>query len=123
MSWIGGKQPLEITVVGLRWLEGVERLFFLVVVAQCLAELMQRIDALPRREQWPLPGDFIHQLVDIFELLERRPAGVARPPARTGPQPHRKSFGEILVRMALCIPEPKVLHITPASRIGPVIAR
>src|SRR5436190_17951659 len=123
MPWIGGKQPLEITVVSLRRREGLERLFFLVVVAQCLAELVERIDALTRRDQWPLAGDFLHQLVDIFELLERRPAGVAGPPVRTRSQPYRKSLREILVWMALRIPAPEVLHITPAGRIGPVVAR
>src|SRR6266496_2592390 len=123
MAWIGGKQPVEIAVVSLRWLEGVECLFFLVVAGQRLAELTQRIDALARGDQWPLPGDFVHQLVDIFELLERRPAGIARPPVRTRPQPDRKGLGEILVRMALRIPAPKVLDIAPAGRIGPVIAR
>src|SRR5258708_33376050 len=84
---------------------------------------MERIDALARRDQWPLPGDFAHQLVDIFELLERRPAGIACPPVRTRPQPYRKGLGEILGRMTLRIPAPKVLDIAPAGRIGPVIAR
>src|SRR5947209_20145240 len=123
MPWIGRKQALEIAVVRLRRREGVKRLSLFVMVAQSLAKLMQRIDALPRREQWPLPGDFSHQLVDIFELLERRPARIARPPVRARPQPHRKSFGEILVRMTLRIPEPQVLDIAPAGWIGPVIAR
>src|SRR4051812_17266265 len=123
MTWIGGKQPVEIAVIGLRCLEGVERLFFLVVAAQRLAERGQRIDPLARREQWPRAGDFLHQLVDIFELLERRPAGIACPPVRTRPQPYRKGLGEILGRMALRIPAPQVLDIAPAGRIGPVIAR
>src|SRR3984893_6244222 len=123
MPWIGGKQPVEITVVSLGWREGVERLFFLVVAAQSLAELMQRIDALPRREQWRFAGDFVHQLVDIFKLLERRPAGIPCPPVRTRPQPHRKGLGEILVRMTLRIPEPKMLDITPTRWIGPIVER
>src|SRR5262249_38232237 len=38
-------------------------------------------------------------------------------------QPHGKGLGEILGRMALRIPAPKVLDITPAGRIGSVIAR
>src|SRR6476661_1029427 len=50
MPRAGGKQPVEIAVVSLGWLEGVERLLFLVVAAQSLAELVQRIDALPRSE-------------------------------------------------------------------------
>src|SRR6516164_6528418 len=123
MPRIGGKQPVEITVVSLGWREGVERLFFLIVAAQSLAERMQRIDALPRSEQWPFASDFVHQLVDIFKLFERRPAGIPCPPVRTRPQPHRKGLGEILVRMALRIPKAKMLDITPAGRIGPIVER
>src|SRR6202035_3631686 len=113
----------EVAVVSLRWPEGVERLLLFIVLAQRLAEFVQRIDAFPRRDQRPLPGDFLHQFVDIFELLQRRPAGIARPPARTRPQPHREGFGEILIRMALRVPEPKMLDILPAGRIGPIVAR
>ena len=76
-----------------------------------------------RFEQRPLPGDLGHQLVDIFELLQRRPAGIARAPVRARPQPHREGLGEILVRMALRVPEPQVLDEIPARRIGPVIGR
>src|SRR5438045_1724687 len=65
MPWLGGKKPEQVTVVSLRRREGVERLPFLVVFGQRLAELMQRIETLPCRHQWPLPGDFVHQLVDI----------------------------------------------------------
>src|ERR1700756_3079599 len=108
MPRIGGKQPREIAVVSLRWREGIERLLFLVVVAKRLAELMQRIDALARRDERALPGDLAHQFVDIFKLLQRRPSGIARPPVRTRPQPHREGFGEILVGMALRVPEPKM---------------
>ena len=80
MPRVGGKQSVEITIVSLGGLEGVERLFSLVMAAQSLAELMQRIDALPRSEQWPFAGDFVHQFVDKFKLFERRPAGIPCPP-------------------------------------------
>jgi hypothetical protein len=50
MPWIAGKETGKVAVVSLRWLERVERLFFLVVLAKSLAELMQRIDTLPRRD-------------------------------------------------------------------------
>src|SRR6185312_6658099 len=123
MPWIGGEETGEIPVVRLRWLEGVERLLFLVVLAKRLAELMQRIGALARRDRRALSCDLAHQLVDIFKLLQRRPAGVASPPVRPRPQPHRKGFGEILVRMALRVPAPKMLDVTPAGRIGPVVER
>src|ERR1700751_1422944 len=123
MPWIGGKQPGVIAVVGLRWREGVKRLLLPVMVAEGLAEFVQRIDTLPSRGRWPLAGDFAHQFVNIFELLQCRPAGIARPPVRARPQPYREGFGEILVRMALRVPEPKVLDITPAGRVGTVVAR
>jgi hypothetical protein len=48
--WIGGKEPGEVAVVSLRWPEGIERLFLFIVVAECLAEFMQWIDTLPRRD-------------------------------------------------------------------------
>jgi hypothetical protein len=82
-----------------------------------------RVDTEAMCEQRFFRGDLDHQLVDIFELLQRRPAGIARPPVRTRPQPYRKGLGEILVRMALRIPEPKVLDIAPAGRIGAVVER
>src|SRR4029077_11874860 len=50
MPWIGREETGKVAVVGLRWLERVERLLFLVVLAKGLAELVQRIDALPRRD-------------------------------------------------------------------------
>ena len=82
-----------------------------------------RVDLLPAGEQRRLPGDFRHQLVDVFELLERRPSVVARPPVRAGPQPHGERLGEILVRMALRVPQPQMLDEISAGRIRPVIAR
>ena len=48
MPWISGKKPGEVAVVRLRWPEGVERLLLFIVFAECLAEFMQRIDALPQ---------------------------------------------------------------------------
>src|SRR6185312_4679836 len=46
-----------------------------------------------------------------------------RAPVRARPQPHRKGFGEILVGMALRVPQPQMLDEIPAGRIGPVVAR
>src|SRR3954447_2645575 len=122
MPRIGRKQPGEIAVVGLGRREGVERLLLLVVLFERLAEPTQRIDTLPSRARPRRSPDLAHQLVDIFDLLQRRPTSISRPPVRTGPQPHRKGLGEILVRMALRIPQPQMLDVTPAGRIGPVVA-
>src|SRR5258705_6625459 len=123
MPWIGGEETGKVAVVRLRRLEGVERLLLLIMFAKRLAELIQRIGTLARRDRRPLPCDLAHQLVDIFKLLQRRPTGIPGPPVRPRPQPYRKGFGEILVRMALRVPATKMLDITPAGRIGPVIER
>src|SRR3954470_17776124 len=84
---------------------------------------MQRIDALPRRDWRPPPGELVHQLLNIFVVRQRRPPAVPRPPVRAWAYPHREGFGEIFVRMALRVPEPKMLDKTPAGRIWPVVAR
>src|ERR1700730_18210533 len=121
--WIGGEQPQQITVVGCGRIEGVQSLFFSVVLAKRFREAVEGIDPLPTGEQRPLPGDFRHQLVDIFKLLQRRPSGVARSPIRAGPKPHSKRFGEIFIRMALCVPEAQMLDEMPAGRVRSIIAR
>ncbi len=123
MLRIVGEQPPQIAIVGFRRVDGVERALLLVIFAERLGELAERIDLFPVRQHRPLAGDLPHQLVDIFELLERRPAGIARAPMRARPQPHREGFGEILVRMALRVPQPQMLDVIAARRIGPVIAR
>ena len=70
MSWISGEEMGEVAVVRLRWLESVECLLFLVVLAKRLAELRQWIDTLPCRDRRPLPCDLAHQLRrQLFELL------------------------------------------------------
>ena len=60
MSLIGGEETGEVAVVRLRWRESVERLLFLVVLAERLAEPGQRVDTLPCRDQRPLPRNFGH---------------------------------------------------------------
>jgi len=69
VPWIGGEQPQEITVVACGRIEGVEGLFFSVVLTKRLREAVEGVDLLPTGEQRPLRADFPHQLVDIFKLL------------------------------------------------------
>src|SRR5215470_11848418 len=123
VPWIGGEQPQQITIVGCWRIEGVESLLFSIVLTKRLREAVEGVDLLPTGEQRRLPGDFRHQLVDIFELLQCWPSGVTRSPTRAGPKPHRKRFGEIFIRMALCVPEPQVLDEMSAGRIRSIIAR
>src|SRR5262245_24810450 len=93
------------------------------MLSERLAELIQGMGTLARCDRRPFPCDLAHQLVNIFKLLQRRPAGIPCPPVRPRPQPNRKGLGEILVRMALRVPAPKMLDIAPASRVRPVVER
>src|SRR5215470_15001051 len=120
---IGGEQPHQITVVGCWHIESIESLLFSVVLTKRLREVVEGVDLLSTGEQRPLPGDFRHQLVDIFQLLQCRPSGVTRSPIRAGPEPHGKRFGEIFIWMALRVPESQVLDEMPAGRIRSIIAR
>src|SRR5262245_11481040 len=112
MARIGREQPIKVAVVGFWGVESVKSLLLSIMFTKCHAELIQRIDPLPQVNKRSLASDFIHQLVDIFELLECGPAGVARAPVRARLEPHRKRLGEIFVRMTLRVPEPKVLNET-----------
>ena len=51
-----------------------------------------------------LARDGAHQLVEIFQLLQRLPALVARAPVQSRSEPHRERLRKILVGMALRIP-------------------
>ena len=68
-----------------------------------------------------LHGVLAHELVDIFKLPQRRPIGVALAPVRARREPDSERLGEILVRMALRVPAPQVLHVAAAGRIGSVV--
>src|SRR5690348_13239131 len=104
MSRVIREQAPQVAIVGLGGIDQIERAFPSVIIAQCLSERAERIDFFAVREGRSLAGDFIHQFVDIFELLERGPLGIARAPVRAWPQPYGKSLGEILVGVALRIP-------------------
>ena len=120
---IGGKQTMQFPIVGLRRIDGVKSLLLLIIFGKRDFVLVQRIGAPPPRHLWPLLGDFRHQLVDVLELAQRRPAGVAVAPVRARRQPDRERLGEILVGMALRVPQPQMLDVVLAGRIGPVVAR
>src|SRR5262245_52372666 len=68
VPWIGGEQPQQITVVGCGRIEGVEGLFFSVMLTKRLREAIEGVDLVPTGEQRPLSNDFTHQLVDILKL-------------------------------------------------------
>ena len=84
-----------------------------------------RIDAAldPRFVYTQVLADTGGQVVYVLELSERGPAGIASPPFAARPKPDRERLREILVRMALGVPEAQVLHEMLAGGIRPIVAR
>ena len=84
----------------------------------------QRIDDAPTADRRPArPSSSRISCVDVLELPERRPAGVAPAPARVGRQPHGERLGEVLVRVALGVVLLQVEHEALAVRLRRVVLR
>src|SRR6516165_6189034 len=123
MPWILRKQAAQIAIVGFWRIDKVKRSLLFVIIAERLSQRAERFDLFPMRQRRPLAGNFVHQLVNIFELFERRPVGVAGTPMRARPQPYGESFCEILVGMTLRVPQPQILNMIAARGISPVVPR
>ena len=95
----------------------------LVVRAQRLLDLRQRIDPAVRVHQHLLAGEVLHQGVHVLQLLQRRPVGVAGAPVGRRVQPDRERLGEVLVGMALRVPAVEMQHEALAVRLRVVILR
>ncbi len=79
---------------------------------------------MPRR----IPGQRTHQLVDVFELLQRLPAGITSAPIEPGREPDGKGLGKIFVRMTLRVPIIEMHDVAATKRprmvdIGRLLAR
>src|SRR5215467_9358681 len=123
MPRIVREQAPQIAIVGLGRVDKIKRALLFVIIAERLVQRAERIDLFPMRQSRSLAGNLAHQLVDIFELFERGPVGVAGAPMRAWPQPYGKSLGEVLIGMTLRIPQPQVLNVIAAGGIGPVVPR
>src|SRR5207237_8264722 len=63
------------------------------------------------------------QFVHVFEFSQRLPASITRAPVKPRGEPHRKSLGEILIGMALCIPVVEIDDVATAEWTRPVRVR
>ena len=120
---LGGEHEPQRGVVLAQAVEPVARALLAVVLAQRLAQRAQRIDDAPRDDGRPRVRQLVHQLVDVLELPERGPAGVAPPPARVGRQPDGERLGEVLVRVALGVVRLEMEHVALAVRLRGVVLR
>src|ERR1041385_587360 len=99
-----GKNSIKITIVNSRPFEVVALTFTSIVFTQRQAKSRQRFNLGPRSVSWFCPRYLCHQLIDVFELAERRPTFITTTPLRTRRQPHGEGFSEIFRRMRLRIP-------------------
>ena len=118
-----GEQPAQIAIVEVRVLDAVVAALPLVVRAQRLAQLVERLDLRRVVTSIGLPASSRHQRVHVLELLERRPVGVARAPVGLRVQPDGERLGEVLVGMALRVPAVEVQDEALAVRLRRVVVR
>src|SRR5947207_4060129 len=70
-----------------------------------------------------LPRQRTHQLIDVFEFLQRFPTSITRAPVEPRREPDGKGLRKIFIRMALRIPVVEIHHITAAKRAWSVSVR
>src|SRR3989442_3937749 len=101
-------------------LEFILALLASVMFAQGDANFRQRYDFSPGAVLGTSAGDFVHDLVDVFNFPQRRPAAITPAPVRTRLQPNGERFGEILRRVRLRVPRLKIEYVSPAVWLGPI---
>ena len=116
-----GEQAPEIAVVEVRVLVAVVVALAVVVLPQRLLQAGQRRQLAARHPARRMPGELLHELVHVLELLQRRPVVVALAPLRVRVEPHRERLGEVLVGMALRVPGIEVQHEALAVRLRRVV--
>jgi hypothetical protein len=62
------------------------------------------------RDLGRLLTELTHDVVDVLQLLEARPASIDLAPGRSGCEPHGKGLGEVFVGMLLRVPAGDVAH-------------
>src|SRR5258708_15135076 len=118
---IVGKESLEIAVVEVGIADQVSLPLVGVVLAQGHAKGGKGLGSATAVVPRGLPGQSLEQLLDVLELSQGGPAGVApAPAAAAGAEDHSESLGKVLHGMALRIVEAEVVHVAPACRIGAV---
>src|SRR5580765_8420122 len=73
-------------------------------------------------DRW-LTSQRAHQFIDIFEFLQRFPAGVTLAPVESRGEPDCARLREIFIRMALRVPILEMHDVTAAKRARPISIR
>ncbi len=62
--------------------------------------------------------DFAHHTLYVVELGKRGPSFISLSPVEIGREPYRERFGEIFIRVLLCIPAEYVADVVVWERVG-----
>ena len=84
-----------------------------VVIGHAILRLMRRRFA----------GERLHQLFNVFELLQRFPTAVALAPVSSRGEPDGEGFGEVFVGMALSVPVIQMHDVRAAEGARPIELR
>src|ERR1051325_2853196 len=84
---------------------------------------MGRAGGMWRRVGGRLAAERVHQLIDLFQFAQRRPAGVPLTPVKTRSEPDRECLGKIFIRMRLRVPILQMHDITAAEGSWPISSR
>src|SRR6185369_16675743 len=114
--WIVGEDATQIAIVNSGPLEVVTLAFATIVIAQRSTQCRQWIDLRARSVLRLRAREIGHQLVDILELLQRRPAVITTSPLRARRQPNGKRLGEVFRGMRLRVPGRQVQDILATLR-------
>src|SRR5687767_15814125 len=82
----------------------VARLFVAIVFLQPTRAICQRLDELTAADAGLQPSQFLHQRIDILQLVQCRPATILTLPSLPRLEPHGKGLREIFGGMDLRIP-------------------
>src|SRR5437763_485900 len=101
----------------------IELSFPRVISLELEVQTVVRRDAIGRRMQRRLPHQRPHQFINVFEFLQRFPAGITIPPIEPRREPDRERLREIFVRMTLRVPIVQVHDVTATEWPWPIKVR
>src|ERR1041384_4672920 len=101
---------MKIAIVNRGPLEVVSLALATIMFSQSYSQRGQRLDFCARPVARFCTRETVHQLVDVFQLVQRGPATITTAPLRTWREPDREGFSEVFRRVRLRVPRRQVQH-------------
>src|SRR5215210_4402450 len=114
VPWIVGKDPVKISIVNCRPFKVVTLALATVVFSQRSSQRGEWLDFRTNPVPWFGAREIFHQLVNVFEFVQRGPTSIAAAPLRSRTQPYSKGFREVFRRMRLRVPRGEMQNVLAA---------